>query len=187
MPGVTIAVPAETSSATTPEASNIEVSVVMPCLNEAETLARCIGKARDFFDRFCIAGEVVVADNGSTDGSQQIAERHGARVIHVGEKGYGSALQGGVAHARGRFIVMGDADDSYDFSALLPIVEKLREGYELVMGNRFLGGIAPGAMPPLHKYLGNPLLTGVGRIFFRSPVRDFHCGLRGFKIGRAHV
>ncbi len=159
----------------------IELSIVMPCLNEAETLATCIRKARSFLEQSGVAGEVIVADNGSTDGSQEIAHEQGARVIDVAEKGYGSALQGGIAAARGSFIIMGDADDSYDFSALAPFVEKLRDGYELVMGNRFRGQILTDAMPPLHRYLGNPVLTGIGRLFFRSPVGDFHCGLRGFR------
>lgn len=152
----------------------------MPCLDEAETLGICIDKARDFLSRHNIAGEVLIADNGSTDGSQNIARQHGARVVDVPAKGYGAALWGGIAAAHGRYVIMGDADDSYDFSALEVFVEKLREGYELVMGNRFKGGIRPGAMPPLHRYLGNPVLTGVGRIFFKSPAGDFHCGLRGF-------
>jgi glycosyltransferase involved in cell wall biosynthesis len=157
-----------------------ELTILMPCLDEAETLAICITKARSFLIRSGIIGEVLVADNGSTDGSQQIAQVHGARVIPVAERGYGSALLSGIAAARGRYVIMGDADDSYDFSTLDGFVERLREGYQLVMGNRFLGGIKPGAMPPLHRYLGNPVLTGIGRIFFRSPCGDFHCGLRGF-------
>ncbi|MBC8137153.1 MAG: glycosyltransferase family 2 protein [Fibrella sp.] len=152
----------------------------MPCLNEAETLEVCIRKARGFLESNGIAGEVLIADNGSTDGSQEIAERAGARVVPVAEKGYGAALLGGIAGARGRYIIMGDADDSYDFTNLLPFVEKLRDDYDLVMGNRFRGGIAPGAMPPLHRYLGNPVLTTIGRILFPSPCGDFHCGLRGF-------
>ena len=162
------------------EHGSIEVSVVMPCLNEAETLAACIRKAKSLFAQHGIAGEVIIADNGSTDGSQQIALGEGARVERAIEKGYGSALRAGIAAARGRFIIMGDADDSYDFSAAFPLVEKLREGCDLVMGNRFAGGVLPGAMPPLHRYLGNPVLSGIGRLFFRSPVADFHCGLRGF-------
>jgi glycosyltransferase involved in cell wall biosynthesis len=157
-----------------------ELSVVMPCLNEAETLAICIDKAQAFLRRSGIRGEVVVADNGSQDDSQAIAEAHGARVVTVPEKGYGSALMGGIRAARGRYVIMGDADDSYDFSALEAFIEPLRAGYALVMGNRFRGGILPGAMPPLHRYLGNPVLSGIGRMFFRSPIRDFHCGLRGF-------
>jgi glycosyltransferase involved in cell wall biosynthesis len=157
-----------------------EVSVVMPCLNEAETLATCIEKVQQSFARHKIKGEVVIADNGSTDGSQAIAARMGARIVPVEAKGYGNALLGGIAAARGRYVIMGDADDSYDFTNLSPFIEKLREGYELVMGNRFAGGIKPGAMPPLHKYLGNPVLTGIGRLLFRSPCGDFHCGLRGF-------
>jgi glycosyltransferase involved in cell wall biosynthesis len=153
----------------------------MPCLNESETLATCITKAQSAFRRLGVVGEVVVADNGSTDGSQAIAVRAGASVVDVELKGYGHALMGGIAQARGRFIIMGDADDSYDFTAIGPFVEKLREGDDLVMGNRFLGGIKPGAMPFLHRYLGNPVLSGLGRLFFRSPCGDFHCGLRGFK------
>lgn len=158
----------------------IELSILMPCLNEAETLATCITKARTYLDESGISGEIVIADNGSTDGSQRIAEDLGARVVDVPEKGYGAALIGGIAAARGTYVIMGDADDSYDFSHLDAFVERLRSGDQLVMGNRFLGGIEPGAMPPLHKYLGNPALSAVGRIFFRSPIRDFHCGLRGF-------
>jgi glycosyltransferase involved in cell wall biosynthesis len=158
----------------------LELSILMPCLNEAETLAVCIDKARDYLLRSGIAGEVVIADNGSTDGSQAIAEAHGARVVAVAEKGYGSALIGGIEGARGTFVIMGDADDSYDFSALDGFVERLRAGDELVMGNRFRGGIEVGAMPPLHKYLGNPVLSWIGRTLFRSPIKDFHCGLRGF-------
>jgi glycosyltransferase involved in cell wall biosynthesis len=157
-----------------------ELTILMPCLNEAETLARCITKARAFLIRSGIIGEVLIADNGSTDGSQQIAETLGARVVRVTEKGYGSALRGGIHAARGRFVVMGDSDDSYDFSQLDGFVEKLRAGQQLVMGNRFLGGIAPGAMPSLHRYLGNPVLSMVGRVFFGSSCGDFHCGLRGF-------
>jgi glycosyltransferase involved in cell wall biosynthesis len=158
----------------------VELTILMPCLNEAETLERCIRKARSFLIRSGIYGEVVIADNGSTDGSQGIAEAAGARVVPIRERGYGSALRGGISAARGRYVVMGDSDDSYDFGQLDGFVAKLREGYELVMGNRFKGGILPGAMPPLHRYLGNPVLTTIGRIFFKSPCGDFHCGLRGF-------
>ncbi|TYL52503.1 glycosyltransferase family 2 protein [Agromyces mariniharenae] len=158
----------------------IELSIVMPCLNEAETLATCIDKAQGYLARSGVVGEVVVADNGSTDGSQDIARAHGARVVDVPAKGYGSALLGGIEAARGEYVIMGDADDSYDFSRLDPFVERLRAGDELVMGNRFKGGIAEGAMPPLHKYLGNPVLSWIGRVLFRSPIGDFHCGLRGF-------
>ncbi|UCF68077.1 MAG: glycosyltransferase family 2 protein [Acidobacteriota bacterium] len=163
----------------------LELTVVMPCLNEAETLETCIRKAQGWMERAGVRGEVVIADNGSTDGSQQIAERLGARVVPIERKGYGSALMGGIAAARGQFVIMGDADDSYDFAHLTPFVDKLREGYDLVMGNRFKGGIKPGAMPPLHKYLGNPVLTWIGRLFFRSPCSDFHCGLRGFRKSAA--
>ncbi|NKY10646.1 glycosyltransferase family 2 protein [Cellulomonas hominis] len=157
-----------------------ELTILMPCLNEAETLEVCIRKARGYLARAGVDGEVVVADNGSTDGSQDIALRNGARVVPVDERGYGAALIAGIAAARGRYVIMGDADDSYDFSALDPFVDQLRAGAQLVMGNRFRGGIAPGAMPPLHRYLGNPVLSGIGALFFKPGVRDFHCGLRGF-------
>lgn len=157
-----------------------ELTVLMPCLNEAETIGVCVEKALGYLTSHGIDGEVLVADNGSNDGSPQTAQSLGARVVHVVEKGYGSALLGGIEAARGRYVIMGDADDSYDFDGLDPFVEKLREGYDLVMGNRFKGGIKPGAMPFLHRYLGNPVLTAIGRLFFRSPIGDFHCGLRGF-------
>jgi glycosyltransferase involved in cell wall biosynthesis len=164
----------------TTSTESIELSIVMPCLNEAETLATCIDKAQGYLARSGVVGEVVIADNGSTDGSQDIARAHGARVVEVPAKGYGSALMGGIDAARGEYVIMGDADDSYDFSRLDPFVERLRAGDELVMGNRFKGGIAEGAMPPLHKYLGNPVLSWIGQVLFRSPIGDFHCGLRGF-------
>lgn len=160
--------------------ANCELSIVMPCLNESETLEICIRKAQQSLRDLNIAGEVLIADNGSTDGSQDIAVRMGARLVNIETRGYGTALRGGIAAAQGKLIIMGDADDSYDFSNLGPFIEKLREGYDLVMGNRFKGGIKPGAMPPLHKYLGNPVLTTIGRLFFHSPSGDFHCGLRGF-------
>jgi glycosyltransferase involved in cell wall biosynthesis len=156
------------------------VSVVMPCLNEAETLATCIEKAQRSLRDLNVSGEIVIADNGSTDGSQEIARSLGARVVGIAPKGYGNALMGGIAAAEGKYVIMGDADDSYEFSSLGPFIEQLRAGYELVMGNRFRGGIKAGAMPPLHRYLGNPVLTFIGRLFFHSPVGDFHCGLRGF-------
>ncbi|MCW3847159.1 glycosyltransferase family 2 protein [Sphingomonas sp. LB-2] len=162
------------------EAREIELSIVMPCLNEAETLAVCIKKAKAFLADHDLAGEVIVADNGSTDGSQQIANALGARIVHVPARGYGAALIGGIEAAQGKFVAMGDADDSYDFGGLMPFVEQLRQGADLVMGNRFQGGIAPGAMPPLHRWLGNPVLSFLGQIFFRIPVGDFHCGLRAF-------
>ena len=158
-----------------------EVSVVMPCLNEAETLASCIGKAQRGLRQANIAGEVIVADNGSNDGSVEIAERMGARVVIVRAKGYGNALMGGIAIASGKYVVMGDADDSYDFGHIPRFVEQLREGADVVMGNRFRGGIQKDAMPALHRYFGNPLLTRIGRLFFHSPVGDFYCGLRGFR------
>ena len=157
-----------------------ELTILMPCLNEAETLAVCVKKARGFLERAGIDGEVLIADNGSTDGSTDIATQSGARVARIAQRGYGAALLGGIRAARGRYVIMGDADDSYDFTCLDDFIAKLREGYQLVMGNRFRGGVAPGAMPPLHRYLGNPVLTGIGRLFFGSPCGDFHCGLRGF-------
>jgi glycosyltransferase involved in cell wall biosynthesis len=158
----------------------VELTILMPCLNEARTVAQCVKVASAFLQRSGIRGEVLVADNGSTDGSQALAEAAGARVVPVSERGYGAALLGGIGAARGKFVIMGDADASYDFSSLAGFVEKLRGGAELVMGNRFAGGIAPGAMPLLHRYLGNPVLSFVGRLFFRTSIRDFHCGLRGF-------
>jgi hypothetical protein len=161
--------------------SEVEVSVVMPCLNEARTVGRCIDKAVRALQEMEIAGEVVIADNGSADGSQAIAIDHGARVVHVKRRGYGSALQAGITAARGRYVIMGDADDSYDFSRLGPFVAKLREGHDLVMGNRFRGGIRPGAMPWLHRYVGNPVLTGILNLFYHSPIGDAHCGLRAFR------
>jgi hypothetical protein len=159
----------------------VELTVLMPCLNEAETLATCIKKAQGWLDKNAVKGEVVIADNGSTDGSQAIAAELGARVVPVQAKGYGSALLGGIAAAHGKYVIMGDADDSYDFSDLTPFLEKLRAGYELVMGNRFKGGIKPGAMKALHKYLGNPVLSGLAKLMFKEKqAGDFHCGLRGF-------
>jgi glycosyltransferase involved in cell wall biosynthesis len=157
-----------------------ELSIIMPCLNEAETLERCIVKALDFLTRAGIAGEVVIGDNGSTDGSQEIARRSGARVVDVPVRGYGAALYGAVLGSHGTYCIMGDSDDSYDFSALELFVAELRGGADLVMGNRFRGGIKPGAMPWKNRYIGNPILSGLGRLLFRTPIRDFHCGLRGF-------
>jgi hypothetical protein len=162
----------------------IELSIVMPCLNEAQTLAVCIRKARRFLETSGVRGEILIADNGSADGSTAIATAEGARVVAVATRGYGAALLRGIAAARGQFVIMGDGDDSYDFEHLMPFVEKLRGGADLVMGNRFRGGIAPGAMPTLHRFLGNPVLSGLGRLFFRVNIHDFHCGLRGFKRER---
>jgi glycosyltransferase involved in cell wall biosynthesis len=159
----------------------MQLTILMPCLNEAETLALCINKANTWISQSGIQAEVVIADNGSTDGSQAIAESLGARVVAVEQRGYGSALFHGCMAARGEWIVMGDSDDSYDFSNLDLFIEKLHEGFDLVMGNRFLGGIAPGAMPWKNRYIGNPILTWVGRTLFKCPAKDFHCGLRGFK------
>jgi glycosyltransferase involved in cell wall biosynthesis len=159
----------------------IELSVVMPCLNEKLTLDTCIRKARETMARLGIRGEVIIADNGSTDGSQAIATELGARVVPIETRGYGSALRGGIAAARGRYVIMGDADDSYDFTQLGDFIGKLREGFDLVMGNRFQGGIRPGAMPFLHRWVGNPFLSWLGRVFFGCPVGDFQCGLRGFR------
>jgi glycosyltransferase involved in cell wall biosynthesis len=158
----------------------VEVSIVMPCLNEVETLAQCIRKAQQAIAEHGLLAEIVIADNGSTDGSQAVARQLGARVVEVANKGYGNALRGGIDAARGRYVIMGDADDSYDFGAIAPLIEKLREGYDLVIGNRFAGGIEPGAMPWLHRWLGNPALTWLSRVFFKTPVGDMHCGLRGF-------
>lgn len=158
----------------------VEVSVVIPCLNEANSLAFCIDKAVTAFRASGLSGEVIVADNGSTDGSIQIAEAHGARVVRVEERGYGSALRAGIAAARGPFIIMGDADDSYDFSEVPRFAEMLRQGYDVVMGNRFRGEIKPRAMPWHHKYIGNPGLTALLNLFFRAGIGDSHCGMRGF-------
>jgi glycosyltransferase involved in cell wall biosynthesis len=158
----------------------MQLTILLPCLNEAETLALCINKANAWIAKSGIEAEVVIADNGSTDGSQAIAESLGARVVSVEQRGYGSALFHGSMAARGKWIIMGDSDDSYDFSKLDVFVQKLQDGFDLVMGNRFLGGIAPGAMPWKNRYIGNPVLTWVGRVLFRCAAKDFHCGLRGF-------
>ena len=162
----------------------IELTILMPCLNEAETLPACIQKANSFLNSSHIAGEVLIADNGSTDGSRQIALDIGARLVPVAAQGYGSALWTGINSARGKFVIMGDSDGSYDFSALSSYVEKLRDGADLVMGDRFRGGIAPGAMPFLHRYFGTPVLSFLGRLFFGARIRDFQCGLRGFNRKR---
>jgi glycosyltransferase involved in cell wall biosynthesis len=158
-----------------------ELTILMPCLDEAQTVGVCVEKALGYLTRSGVNGEVLIVDNGSRDGSPEIARRAGARVVHERRRGYGNALQAGIRTARGRFIIMGDADDSYDFAALDPFVSALRAGADLVIGNRFQGGIAPRAMPVLHRYLGNPVLSSIGRLFYRSPVGDFHCGLRGFR------
>ncbi|MCP2257355.1 Glycosyltransferase involved in cell wall bisynthesis [Streptoalloteichus tenebrarius] len=164
---------------------DLEVTVLLPCLNEAETLATCVTKAVNCLRELGVDGEVLVSDNGSTDGSQEIAERHGARVVHAPIRGYGGALLAGIENARGKYVIMGDADDSYDLANLGPFIEGLRRGHDVVMGNRFKGGIAPGAMPPLHRYLGNPVLSWLGRVLFGlKNVGDFHCGLRGFHRDR---
>jgi glycosyltransferase involved in cell wall biosynthesis len=164
-----------------PREADIELTVLMPCLDEARTVQTCVDKAHAYLRSRGISGEVLVADNGSTDGSQAFAEAAGARVVAIPHKGYGAALIGGIAAARGRFVIMGDADDSYDFTHLDPFVDALRRGFKLVVGNRFQGGIQPGAMPLLNRYVGNPALTFIGRRLFASPVGDFHCGLRGFE------
>ncbi|WP_400077626.1 glycosyltransferase family 2 protein [Winogradskyella sp. R77965] len=160
--------------------NKLELSIVMPCLNEAETLGICIAKAKSFLDENNIIGEVVIADNGSSDGSIDIALSHNVNVVNVEQKGYGSALKSGINAAKGKYVIMGDADDSYDFSNLMPYLVELRNGKDLVMGNRFKGGIEKNAMPFLHKYLGNPVLSFLGRLFFKINIGDFHCGLRGF-------
>ncbi len=160
----------------------LEVSILMPCLNEAETIGRCVDRARASIAEMHLRAEILVADNGSTDGSQQIALAHGAKVVAVAEPGYGAAIRGGVAASSSRYIIMGDADESYDFAEIPPILERLRVGDDLVMGNRFAGGIDKGAMPWTHRWIGNPVLSLTGRIFFASQIRDFHCGLRGFSV-----
>ena len=165
-----------------PRDTPLELTILLPCLNEAETIGLCVKKAQGYLAKAGISGEVLVADNGSTDGSQGIAAANGARVVPVASRGYGAALSGGIAAARGQFVIMGDADDSYDFTELDGFMAKLREGHDLVMGNRFHGGISPGAMPPLHRWLGNPVLSFIGRTFFRINIGDFHCGLRGFNV-----
>ena len=162
-----------------------ELSIVMPCLNEVRTLESCIRKAQGFLERHGVSGEVIVADNGSTDGSQVLATSLGARVVPAPRRGYGAALRAGFDAAQSRYIVMGDSDDSYDFSALAPFLERLRAGDDVVVGNRYRGGIAPGAMPILHRYIGNPLLTLFARVFFGIPLGDVYCGLRG--ISRSAV
>jgi glycosyltransferase involved in cell wall biosynthesis len=165
----------------------IEVSIVMPCLNEAATVGACVRQAQAFLRDHGVRGEVVVADNGSTDSSQAIAGALGARVVAVAARGYGSAIAAGAAAARGAYVIIGDADCSYNFSALLPFLERLRAGCDLVMGNRFAGGVQPGAMPWLHRYVGNPVLSALGRLLFRCPARDFHCGLRGVRKAALEV
>jgi len=167
-------------AAPTTNAKKLELSIVIPCLNEAETLARVIGQALRFLHAYDVAGEVIVADNGSTDGSDTIATGAGARLVSIAERGYGAALRGGIEAAHGKYVAMGDADCSYDFMGLMSFLERLRTGTDLVVGNRFLGGIGKGAMPPLHRYFGNPVLSLAGRIFFTAPIGDFHCGLRAF-------
>jgi glycosyltransferase involved in cell wall biosynthesis len=163
------------------DADELELTVVLPCLNEAETVALCVGKAVAWIRDNGVAGEVIVADNGSTDGSRELAQAAGARVVTVRRKGYGNALIAGIRAARSTYVLMADADDSYDLENLGPFLEQLRAGDDLVMGNRFAGGIEPGAMPWLHRRIGNPVLSGIGRLFFRTPVRDFHCGIRAFR------
>lgn len=158
---------------------SVELTILMPCLNEAETVATCVRKARGFLERTGINGEVLVADNGSVDGSVALAREAGARIVHVPQKGYGNALLTGIRAASGRYVIMADADDSYDFSRLDALMEKLRAGYSMVIGHRFRGGIRRGAMPWLHRYIGNPVLSFFGRLFFSCPIGDFHCGLRG--------
>jgi len=166
--------------APTPAEDELELTILMPCLDEERTVGACVERARRFLEAEGISGEIVVADNGSRDGSREVAARSGARVVLVWRRGYGAALAGGIAAARGRYVIMGDADGSYDWTDLMPFVQRLRTGCDLVMGNRFRGGIRKGAMPFLHRYLGNPVLTAVGRRFFGSGCGDFYCGQRGF-------
>jgi glycosyltransferase involved in cell wall biosynthesis len=166
-------------------ASVPELTLIMPCLNEARTIGTCVRKAQRALARHELSGEIIIGDNGSTDESPQIARELGARVVDVPTRGYGAALLGAIAEARGRFIIMADSDDSYDWNDIQPYLQKLREGYDLVMGNRFVGGIKPGAMPALNRYLGNPVLSALGRLFYRTPIGDFHCGMRGFSKAAA--
>jgi len=180
-PGVFQGSVSQDADSHTSDEGALDLSIVMPCLNESRTLGICIQKVQATMQRLGIRGEVIIADNGSTDGSQALAEGLGARVVPVAERGYGSALRGGIASVRGKFVIMGDSDDSYDFTQIGAFLDKLNEGYDLVMGNRFQGGILPGAMPALHKFVGNPILSWLGRLFFKTPIRDFHCGMRGFR------
>ncbi|HZQ94547.1 MAG TPA: glycosyltransferase family 2 protein [Candidatus Sulfotelmatobacter sp.] len=179
-----LSIPVENARETHDGSGTLDVSVVMPCLNEKATIGRCVSKALQAIQELNLRGEVIVGDNGSADGSQAIASALGAKVISVPERGYGAALQGAIGAARGRFVLMGDSDDSHDFAHLECFLSKLREGYDLVVGNRFRGGIQPGAMPLLHRYAGNPVLSGIGRLLFKSPIGDFHCGLRAFRRDR---
>jgi glycosyltransferase involved in cell wall biosynthesis len=156
------------------------LSIILPCLNEEKTIGICIQKILGFLDKFGVNGEIIVVDNGSIDNSIEIAKSLGARVVEISKKGYGNALRGGFAAAQGKYIVMADSDDSYDLENLMPFLEKLYDGYDLVMGNRFKGGIMAGAMPWHHRYIGNPILSFIGKMFFRIPINDFHCGLRAF-------
>ncbi len=167
------------------ESDQLELTILMPCLNEVETVGTCVRKARRFLQRRGVAGEILVADNDSSDGSVVAARAAGARVVRIGQKGYGNVLIGGIREARGRYVIMGDADDSYDFSRLDGFLDGLRAGHDMVIGHRFRGGIRPGAMPALHRYLGNPVLSFFGRLLFGSPIGDFHCGLRGFRRAAA--
>jgi len=171
----------EDSARVTSVEEEVTLSILMPCLNEARTLPACIAKARAYLARQNFAGEIVIADNGSSDGSREIAQSMGARVVCVAQRGYGNALRAGIAAARGKFVIMGDSDDSYDFSSLDPFVDRLAAGYDLVIGNRFEGGVESGAMPLLHRYFGNPVLSALGRLLYRSSITDFHCGLRAFR------
>lgn len=180
-----VTMPAQAQAAEALQPRRLELTILMPCLNEAETVATCVRKARGFLQRTGVAGEVLVADNGSTDGSAELARAAGARVIAIAAKGYGSALRGGIEAARGRFVIMADADDSYDFAQLDGFLAALRAGHEMVIGHRFRGGIRPGAMPWLHRYIGNPVLSFLGRLFFSCRIGDFHCGLRGVERAAA--
>src|ERR1700675_1798660 len=181
MPDAHTQLPTKADAGTAPQTeARLDVSVVIPCLNEANSLAFCVEKAISSFRAAGLRGEVIVADNGSTDGSIEIAEFNGATVLRVSERGYGAALKAGIAASRGEFVIMGDADDSYDFSEVPNFVKQLRQGFDLVMGNRFRGGIKPGAMPPLHKYFGNPGLSWLVNFLFRAGVGDSYCGMRGF-------
>lgn len=169
------------------QGSALELSILMPCLDEAETVANCVTTARNWLEDNGLDGEVIVADNGSTDGSRELATAAGARLVEVARRGYGAALRGGIAAAEGTYVIMGDCDESYDFAALDPFLTELRDGADVVIGNRFRGGISPDAMPWLHRYVGNPALSALGRLFFRIRIGDFHCGLRGFRADRVEA
>ena len=158
-----------------------ELTILLPCLNEAETLAVCIKRAQKLLHDHAIDGEILVSDNGSTDGSKEVAESLGTRLVHCPVRGYGAALQFGIEQADGQFVLMGDSDDSYHFDEAFPLIEELRRGFDVCMGSRLRGNIKPHAMPLLNRYVGNPVLTAIGRVLFATDISDFHCGMRAFR------